>query len=155
MRRIARPKRMRISGGITTHLGGHQPMRTQPMSHILVDSTNGGVHDSPLRVAAATCGQAKWGWEITRAAWQQRSRAMSWEFVMLVALLLWILWRVPVAWRTNMVLQRLWRQLNIIEAHVRHVPLEDVEKEWYGWEEDLLAARKGSSWWERLPWGPK
>jgi hypothetical protein len=80
---------------------------------------------------------------------------MSWEFVVLVALLLWILWRVPVAWRTNIVLRRLWRQLNIIEAHVRHVPLDDVEKEWDGWEENVLAARKGSLWRERMPWGDK
>jgi hypothetical protein len=68
---------------------------------------------------------------------------MSWEFVVLVTLLLWILWRVPVAWRTNLVLRRLWRQLNIIEANVRHVPLDVVEKEWNGWEEDARAARKG------------
>src|SRR5580704_9254603 len=45
---------MRISRGITTHLGGHQPMRTHPMSHILVDSKRVLVHHSlrptiPLR----------------------------------------------------------------------------------------------------------
>src|SRR6266404_6527106 len=38
MRRIARPNRMRISRGIAPHLGGHQPMGTHPMSHILIDS---------------------------------------------------------------------------------------------------------------------
>src|SRR5215470_17599092 len=38
MRRIARPNRMRISSGIAPHLGGHQPMRTHSMSHIVVDS---------------------------------------------------------------------------------------------------------------------
>jgi hypothetical protein len=80
---------------------------------------------------------------------------MDWEFGVLIVLSLWILWRVPVAWRTNMVLQRLWRQLNIIEAHVRHVPLDVVEKEWDGWNENVLAARKGSLLRERLPWGDK
>jgi hypothetical protein len=37
MSRMARPNRMRISSGIAPHLGGHQPMRTHPISHIVVD----------------------------------------------------------------------------------------------------------------------
>jgi hypothetical protein len=77
----------------------------------------------------------------------------DWEFGVLVVLMLWILWRVPVAWRQWMVLRRIYRQLNLIEAHVRNVPLAEVEKEWDSWLEGVMLERKGSSWRERIPWG--
>src|ERR1039458_8582059 len=43
MRRIARPKRMRMSTGIACHHRSVQPMRTHPMSHIDVGLPTSGL----------------------------------------------------------------------------------------------------------------
>jgi len=84
---------------------------------------------------------------------------MDWEFGVVIVLLLWILWKIPPARRTNLVFWRICRQLNIIEARTRDVPLAVVEEEWDSWFEDKVSARKGMTWREgfmadeRIPWG--
>jgi hypothetical protein len=78
---------------------------------------------------------------------------MDWEFGIVIVLLLWILWRVPVAWRTEMILRRIYRQLNLIESHVRNVPLVVVEEEWDVWYENAMLRREGTLWRQRIPWG--
>src|SRR5438874_1043825 len=46
MRRIARPKRIRMSSGIGCNLPGMQPMRTQPISHFSIDCRFFSVQDT-------------------------------------------------------------------------------------------------------------
>src|ERR1039458_9884753 len=56
MRRMARPKRMRMSSGIACHLQGVQPMRTQPMGHIVIDSQTHPFHyESPPELLRHPC----------------------------------------------------------------------------------------------------
>jgi hypothetical protein len=106
-------------------------MRKQPMSHIYIDYTSIPVHHFAFLGGTA----------------------MDWEFGIVIVLLLWILWRVPVAWRTEMILRRIYRQLNLIESHARNVPLAVVEKEWDVWCENAMLRREGTLWRQRIPWG--
>jgi len=75
---------------------------------------------------------------------------IEWELGIIIVLLLWIGRKLlshvhsVVAWRM------LFRQLNHIEAHVRNVPVDLVEKEWSGWCEDADLARAGRTWRERI-----
>jgi hypothetical protein len=50
-----------------------------------------------------------------------------------------------------MIRRRIYRQLNLIESHVRNVPPAIVEKEWDDWSENAMLARKGTLWLERIP----
>lgn len=69
-----------------------------------------------------------------------------WQFGLIVVLQLWILWRSPTPWRTDMILRRTLNQLNRIEAQVRVIPLAEVEKEAEGWWADATAAEEGRPW---------
>ncbi len=52
-----------------------------------------------------------------------------WQFLIVVALLAWIIRRLPTPWVTDMYMRRIFDQLNAIEAHTRGVPVEDIEME--------------------------
>jgi hypothetical protein len=52
-----------------------------------------------------------------------------WQFLMIVALVGWIIRRLPTPCVTDMYLRRIFHQVNVIEARDRGVPREEIEKE--------------------------
>lgn len=85
----------------------------------------------------------------------------SWQFLVLVALLLWILWRTRVVaqtspWLRDALLRRMFGQLNDILSVVSHVPsnLIDPEQEEEEWWQLEIAKNAGKNWWERRRCGP-
>ena len=76
--------------------------------------------------------------------------AMNWEFGVIILLVLWILWRLPAAGRREMLILKLQRQLHVIEAQLRGVPLNVVEQEWGDWLETAVLKREGAPWRTRM-----
>jgi len=72
------------------------------------------------------------------------------EFVILCGLLLWVLWRMEIPWRADRHAVIVLRKLNRIEACVRNLPVEEVERELAGELEAIEAQEKG-----RPLWGPR
>lgn len=61
-------------------------------------------------------------------------------YAILIALLSWIIWRLHRLSST-----RLIAQLNRIEAHLRALPVAEVEVEWAAWEKEESKRRRRSS----------
>ena len=85
----------------------------------------------------------------------------SWQFFVLVALLLWILWRTRVVaqtspWLRDALLRRMFGQLNAILASVTQVPssLIDRDEEEEKWWHAEIRQNAGRNWWERRQCGP-
>lgn len=72
------------------------------------------------------------------------------ELGVIILLLLWIILRLGPRYRTTIFRQDLFVQLRRIEAQVRNVPAEVVEKEWSGWCVDMDAARAGRLWTQKF-----
>jgi hypothetical protein len=71
---------------------------------------------------------------------------MDWfQFLIIVGLLILIFRRLQLPWVYDMYLQRMFAQLNSIEAGVRNVPLEQVEKEFSDYIERATAIHDGMS----------
>jgi hypothetical protein len=66
-----------------------------------------------------------------------------WQFTVLAGLLVLILWRMPRRDRRDMILRRIFLQLNTIEAGSRGVPVSDVEKETATWWINEMACARG------------
>jgi hypothetical protein len=81
----------------------------------------------------------------------------GWQFLVVVALLLWVLWRTRVAaqsppWLRDALLRRVFEQLNGIEAKVHGIPLAEIEKATELWWKGQLAVEsvRAKGW--PLPW---
>lgn len=81
------------------------------------------------------------------------SRAMIHiEFAVVVALLVWILFRMAVPWRADMIYALLFKKLNRIEAHLRGVPVEQIDRELAMELEDIESSERGRPWFGSRPW---
>jgi hypothetical protein len=83
----------------------------------------------------------------------------DWQFLVLVALLLWIVWRTrSVAqtspWFRDALLRRVFEQLNRIEARQQDVPFARIEQERNEWWENEIAQERGRPWTARRHRGP-
>jgi hypothetical protein len=83
----------------------------------------------------------------------------DWQFLVLLMLLLWILWRTRVTaqtspWLRDALLRRMFNQLNHIEAAVRHVDVSEVEEETENWWSNEAAWNRGRPRTERRRCGP-
>ncbi|MGP8259907.1 MAG: hypothetical protein ACLQM6_08145 [Acidobacteriaceae bacterium] len=84
----------------------------------------------------------------------------DWQFSVLVALLLWILWRTRVAartspWLRDALLRKMFEQLNSIEARQRGVPDSDIEKQTELWWHDELSREAGRPKGWPWPWAAR
>ncbi len=83
----------------------------------------------------------------------------DWQFLVLVALLLWVLWRTRVAartrpWLRDALLRRVFEQLNGIEAKVYGIPRAEIERAnelWWQGERRSEAGRPKGIW----PWSAR
>jgi len=86
----------------------------------------------------------------------------NWQFFVLVALLVWILWRTRVVastspWLRDALLRRVFGQLNsILSAVMTQVPssLINHEAEEENWWRAEIRSNAGKNWWERRQCGP-
>jgi TPR repeat protein len=84
----------------------------------------------------------------------------DWQFLILVALLLWLLWRTRAAaetsrWLRDALLRRMFEQLNILEAQRRGIPVAEVQKESEQWWEDERAREAGRPKGWPFPWAAR
>ena len=73
-----------------------------------------------------------------------------WQFLIIVALLVWIIRRLPTPWVYDMYIRRVLDQLNVIEARQRGIPLEDVEMELSSHIENSTANHDGTPLFRRM-----
>lgn len=76
---------------------------------------------------------------------------MDWiQFFIIVALLLWIVWRLPPRIAQDVLMRRLFMQLNQIESNASGVSVEGIEEKWIDYQVARMAANKGAPWYERI-----
>jgi hypothetical protein len=73
-----------------------------------------------------------------------------WQFLIIVALLLWIIWRLPPRLAQDIFVRRLFMQLNQIESASSGVSVDDIEQKWVEYQIAKIAANKGAPWIERI-----
>jgi hypothetical protein len=76
---------------------------------------------------------------------------MDWiQFFIVVALLLWIVWRSPPRIAQYVLMRRLFEQLNQIESTLSGVSAEAIEQKWVDYQAAKIAANKGAPWSVRI-----
>ncbi len=76
---------------------------------------------------------------------------MDWiQFFIIVALLLWIVRRLPPRIAQDVLMRRLFMQLNQIESNASGVSVEGIEEKWIDYQVARMAANKGAPWYERI-----
>ncbi len=71
---------------------------------------------------------------------------MDWiQFFIIVALLLWIVWRLPPRIAQYVLMRRLFEQLNQIESTLSGVSAETIEQRWVDYQATKIAANKRRS----------
>jgi hypothetical protein len=73
-----------------------------------------------------------------------------WQFLIIVALLLWIIRRLPPRLAQEVFIQRLFNQLNRIESVVSGVSEEEIRQKWLDYQLTRIAVNKGAPWSERI-----
>jgi hypothetical protein len=73
-----------------------------------------------------------------------------WQFLIIVALLLWIIWRLPPRLAQDIFVRRLFMQLNQIESASSGVSVDDIEQKWVEYQIAKIAANKGAPWSDRI-----
>jgi hypothetical protein len=76
---------------------------------------------------------------------------MDWlQFFIIVALLLWIVWRLPPRIAQDVLMRRLFMQLNQIESNASGVSVEGIQEKWIDCQVARIAANKGAPWYGRI-----
>ena len=76
---------------------------------------------------------------------------MNWiQFFIIVALLLWIVWRLPPRIAQYVLMRRLFEQLNQIESTMSGVSAEGIEEKWIDYQKAKISANKGAPWSVRI-----
>jgi hypothetical protein len=76
---------------------------------------------------------------------------MDWlQFFIIVALLLWIVWRLPSRIAQDVLMRRLLQQLNQIESGASGVSVDGIEQKWMDYQVATIAANRGAPWYERI-----
>jgi hypothetical protein len=76
---------------------------------------------------------------------------MDWlQFFIVVALLLWIVWRLPPRIAQYVLTRRLFEQLNQIESTLSGVSAEAIEQKWVNYQAAKVAANTGAPWSARI-----
>jgi hypothetical protein len=76
---------------------------------------------------------------------------MGWlQFLVIVILLLWVIWRLPPRIAQDVLMRRLFRQLNQIESAATGVSVDGIEQKWLDYQIAHIAANKGAPWSERI-----
>jgi hypothetical protein len=76
---------------------------------------------------------------------------MDWlQFLIIVALLGWIIWRLPPRIAQYVLMRRLFEQLNQIESTLNGVSAEAIEEKWVDYQKAKMSANKGAPWSERI-----
>jgi hypothetical protein len=73
-----------------------------------------------------------------------------WQFLIIVALLLWIVWRLPPRIAQDVLVRRLFMQLNQIESAASGVSVDGIEQKWLDYQLAKIAANKGAPWSGRI-----
>lgn len=72
------------------------------------------------------------------------------QFFIIVALLLWIVWRLPPRIAQDILMRRLFQQLNQIESNASGVSVEGIEQKWIDYQVAKMAANRGAPWSQRI-----
>jgi hypothetical protein len=76
---------------------------------------------------------------------------MDWlQFFVITALLVWIIWRLPSRIAQEVLMRRLFRQLNQIESSASGISVDGIEQKWLDHQAAQIAANKGAPWYERI-----
>jgi hypothetical protein len=73
-----------------------------------------------------------------------------WQFLVIVALLLWIIWRLPPRIGQYVLMRRLFEQLNQIESAAGGVSVDGIAQKWIDYQEAKFATNKGAPWRVRI-----
>ena len=76
---------------------------------------------------------------------------MDWiQFFIIVALLLWIVWRLPPRIAQEVLMRRLFMQLNQIESYASGTSVDGIEQKWIDYQVAKIAANRGAPWSGRI-----
>jgi hypothetical protein len=76
---------------------------------------------------------------------------MNWlQFLIIVALLLWIIMRLPPRIAQDVLMRRLFRQLDQIEGAITNISEDGIEEKWLDYQAALVAQHKGAPLWNRF-----
>ncbi len=76
---------------------------------------------------------------------------MDWiQFLIIVALLLWIVQRLPSRIVQDVLMRRLFEQLNQIESNASGISVDGIEQKWLDYQVAKIAANRGAPWYERI-----